>query len=152
MTLPIKPQSHVDRNLANIHIVMRARAERLVAALRGDRWEDSDGRTCRFEFFEGFRHPERQRHLITTTSNTKAGPWESAHQYGLAMDFVCRVINSHGFGEWSWGASHPWGKVAAHARACGLSVPLKWDLGHVQAPEFDELFGLVRKWQRNAAT
>ena len=46
------------------------------------------GRTkTRFEIFETFRTPMRQRELIAK-GVSKAGPFQSAHQFGLAVDFV----------------------------------------------------------------
>ena len=42
-----------------------------------------------FRAFEGYRSPSRQLALLQAVPPvTKARPWRSAHQYGLAVDFV----------------------------------------------------------------
>lgn len=89
-----------------------------------------------FEVFEAFRSPERQRYLYAkgrTTPGpivTKARPWSSYHQYGLAADFVLKIN-----GSWSWETT---GALGAHwdalheiGRRHGLE-PLSWELPHLQ--------------------
>jgi len=89
----------------------------------------------RFKPFEGYRSPVRQMHLLTVDKTTKAGPWESAHQYGLAVDFACRVIDKYGLGAgWSCPEDAPWQVLKSLARANGLDIPIEWDRGHVQHP------------------
>ena len=49
------------------------------------------GRTkTRFEIFETFRTPMRQRDLFKKGAS-EAGPFQSAHQFGLAVDFVPHI-------------------------------------------------------------
>ena len=71
--------------------------------------------TNRTEFllepFEGLRSPDRQAHLLTE-GTTKAGPWKSAHQYGLAVDFV----------KLSASDIHPMSSVALHSAFEGTGV------------------------------
>lgn len=81
----------------------------------------------RFEFFEGYRSPERQDYLFSITKTTKARPWQSAHQYGLAADFVPR----HN-GRWSWDGHHDYEFLKKAAREFGMDVPIAWDLCHVE--------------------
>ena len=57
-----------------------ALTEDLALAYQADRTE------FLLEPFEGFRSLDRQRHLLAE-GTTKAGPWESAHQFGFAVDF-----------------------------------------------------------------
>jgi hypothetical protein len=85
--------------------------------------------------FESYRTPSRQRWLIEHTTATKAGPWKSAHQYGLAVDFV-----PYRDGKWSWEEEpQTWTALRDHARTCGLDVPYLWDKVHVEHPLFNKL-------------
>ena len=89
-----------------------------------------------FEVFEAFRSPERQASLYaqgrTKPGNkvTKARPWTSYHQYGLAADFVLKID-----GQWSWDTSGAnaghWKALHEIARKYGLE-PLSWELPHLQ--------------------
>lgn len=140
--------NYVNRIVSDLNAIMIGRVERLITLLRADRWEDANGNECRYEFFEGFRHPARQADLIANTKNTKARPWESAHNYGLAADFAVRVSKRATVGydtEWSWSAEHPWGKVKQHAFTAGLVVPIKWDPGHVEHPLFPQILKIIRQ-------
>jgi len=89
-----------------------------------------------FRVFESFRSPERQRMLYAQGRTapgprvTKAQPWSSYHQYGLAADFVLFID-----GKWSWDDKGPrrkyWQRLHEIARAHGLE-PLSWELPHLQ--------------------
>ena len=96
----------------------------------------SDGPQCRFELFEGFRHPERQHYLLTVSKTTKARPWQSAHQYGLAADFAVAVYEDGEFTRWSWAENAPWPRLKVEALTVGLDIPIRWDFGHVEDPVF----------------
>lgn len=103
--------------------------------------------------FEGFRLPQRQVHLLTVTKTTKAGPWESAHQYGLAVDFAGIRIGQNGLvksGDWFWpNAEHVcWGELKSAARALKLDIPIAWDNGHVEHPAFRLLRDTMRDTSR----
>lgn len=99
----------------------------------------------RFEPFEGFRHPLRQHYLLTRTKTTKAGPWQSAHQYGVAIDFACRRIDEYGsLHGWFWPDLAPWDMLKERAIACGLAVPILWDKGHVVHPLWFEISKVVK--------
>ena len=56
------------------------------------------------QVFEGFRSPERQRVLYEQGRTapgkivTQSRPWQSFHQYGLAIDLVFKDKNN----KWSW--------------------------------------------------
>lgn len=93
-----------------------------------------------FKPFESYRMPERQLDLFAK-GTTKARPWRSAHQYGLAVDFVPFVPLSanRAVGEWSWRANHDYKFLAASARHCGLDVPISWDPCHVEHPIWKKL-------------
>jgi hypothetical protein len=93
-----------------------------------------------FRLFEGFRDPGRQQALLMDTRGvTKAGAWASAHQYGLAADFVPWVN-----GRFTWAVdAKVWDELKAAAELHGLAAPLKWDRAHVQHPLWEELRPLV---------
>lgn len=96
-----------------------------------------------FRIFETYRSPERQKQLYDQGRInqgkivTNARPWESAHQYGLAADFVPYVRagkpGTSGNGKWDWEAAsdRDWGFLASCAAEVGLSVPIVWDRPHV---------------------
>lgn len=87
--------------------------------------------------FEGYRHPERQNHLFSVEKTTKARPYESAHQYGLALDFAGRwITHENVIGAWFWpDSTHKcWDELKRRAAIEGLDVPIIWDRGHVQHP------------------
>lgn len=89
-----------------------------------------------FRVFETFRSPERQRNLYAQGRTapgdivTKARPWSSYHQYGLAVDFVLFID-----GKWSWRTDGQfrlaWERLHEIAREQNLE-PLSWELPHLQ--------------------
>ena len=89
-----------------------------------------------FELFEGYRSPERQRYLYEQGRTrkgriiTKAQPWQSMHQYGLAVDLVLKIGDA-----WSWRsdgifADH-WNTLALICEKYGLEG-ISWELPHFQ--------------------
>lgn len=86
--------------------------------------------------FETYRTPYRQALLIAEGDNTRAGPWRSAHQYGLAIDFVPYP--------WSWAEHHDWGWLDRRAREWGLRRPIPWDRAHIEHPIAADLLRLLR--------
>lgn len=83
-----------------------------------------------FRPFEGYRSVERQRQLFgQRPAVTKADAWQSAHNYGLAVDFVPWVD-----GKWTWlPADHPdWRILRQQAELRGLDNSLDWDRPHVE--------------------
>ena len=89
-----------------------------------------------FRLFEGFRTPQRQRDLFAQGRTapgdivTKAEPWWSYHQFGIAGDFVLYID-----GQWSWDDGGPrrkwWTRLHELARGVGLE-PLSWEAPHLQ--------------------
>lgn len=60
----------------------------------------------RFRLFETYRTPERQKLLKAKRPKvSNAGPWQSMHQYGLAVDFV---IDVKGVNPWAKGDRRGW--------------------------------------------
>lgn len=82
--------------------------------------------------FETYRSPERQNELFRK-KKTKAKAWESAHQYGLAIDFV-PVIDGKPF--WPAMNDDRWVVLNTLATECGLGNDIAWDPAHVYHPAF----------------
>lgn len=106
-------------------------------------YEAGDTKTL-FKPFETFRGPVRQLDLFAR-GTTKARPWKSAHNYGLAVDFVPFVPLSANrtVGVWSWAGDHDYKFLAATAVHCGLRVPIDWDPCHVEHPLWLKIRKLV---------
>lgn len=112
----------IDRDISNLHPVMREPVNRMVAMLA------SDG--LPFRLFEGYRSPERQETLYLQQPRvTNARGWASSHQYGLAVDMV-----GWEDGKWSWDLRLPWDDLGRVARTCGLVQPIRWDRPHIEHP------------------
>lgn len=93
-----------------------------------------------WQIFEAFRHPARQEWLLENTTSTKAGMWESAHQYGLAVDLVPRPA-----GNWSWAEGLHWDLMKKAAVSHGLRVPISWDKAHVEDARWPNVRRAVRR-------
>ena len=85
-----------------------------------------------FEFraFETYRTPQRQL-LVKGSGNSQATMFRSAHQFGLAVDFVPWTDERR----WHWDVEVQWwhvlkGKAIKH----GLDAPLSWDRAHIEHP------------------
>lgn len=86
-----------------------------------------------FRIFETYRSPEDQdREYAEGDSKLRAG--QSAHQYGLAADFV--PVDEDGdwyWPPWEWAG---WDALEVAARANDLLTPIEWDRPHVEVPEW----------------
>ncbi len=74
-----------------------------------------------FKIFETYRTPERQKFLRAKRPKvSNAGPWQSMHQYGLAVDFV---IDVKGVNPWSTKGEHRqwWTKLHESGNRQGLT-------------------------------
>lgn len=114
-------------NWDRIHPKARPAFEGLAAVLK-DQFETGQIKTL-FLPFEGYRAPERQNYLFHVKKTTKARAFQSAHNYGLAVDYVPFVK-----GDWSWDESHDWDALDFCARQRGLMRPIKWDRPHIEHP------------------
>ena len=94
---------------------------------------DSGRTPTLFKPFEGYRTPERQDYLFTVTKSTKAKGWQSAHNYGLAVDFVA-LSDPKNMSSWSWEGHHDWDTLREIANSVGLICAIKWDKPHVEHP------------------
>jgi len=84
--------------------------------------------------FKIYRTPQRQVEMLRT-GKSKAGPWSSAHQYGLAVDFVPYIR-----GSWSWTVPlTTWDHLREQAHKVGLLNDIEWDRAHVEHPAFAKL-------------
>jgi len=117
-----------DVDLVRVHPAVRQKFQSVLADLKALGHQ--------FEIFEAYRTPQRQAYLYAQGRTrpgpivTKAGPWQSYHQYGLAADFVLKIG-----GQWSWDTSGSlkaaWQALHAVADKYGLE-PLSWELPHLQ--------------------
>ncbi len=86
---------------------------------------------CRVMIFETYRNPARQLELFRK-GTSKALPFQSAHQFGLAVDYVPLTDR-----KWTWeppDPAHVWGTLRKEAEALGLWNGLDWDRAHVEHP------------------
>lgn len=84
----------------------------------------------KFYAFEGYRSPERQA-WVKEQGHSWVGPWKSAHQWGLAADFVPKLN-----GKWTWDAPDlEWGSLRMLAIRNGLRVPYDKDKAHVECTD-----------------
>lgn len=97
------------------------------------------------QVFETIRSPARQEELYRRGRDpeaadygrrvTNAQPYESAHQYGLAVDMVLFID-----GKWTWDLPRDkpgcWDLYHAIAKERGL-VPLSFEKPHIQVKAFD---------------
>ncbi len=119
-----------DHDIANLAPCARTSFRGLEATLK---------RATPFLLFEGYRSPEDQM-LMFRRGTSKAGPMESAHQFGLAADFVPYID-----GNWRWDVSKEvWDLLHVEATAMGLTAPLDWDKAHIQHPAWDRVRRVTR--------
>ncbi len=123
----MKP-THVIRSQRQLHEVFRTRLYHLL--------EDIVDRGLPFRVFESLRTPMRQRYLYskgrfgplaTKRIVTRAKPWQSMHQYGLAADIV---LYEDG---WTWRPGTEWMELRKLAQKNGLQT-LSFEAPHVQYP------------------
>jgi peptidoglycan LD-endopeptidase CwlK len=115
-------------DLALLHPVFRELVRAVLSDLENERLP--------FRVFEAYRSPTRQQHLFDQGRTrpgpiiTRARPWQSYHQYGVAADFV--LFEN---GRWSWDDTGErrawWQRLHAIGRQWGLE-PLSWEQPHLQ--------------------
>ena len=88
-----------------------------------------------FRAFEVWRSPSRQTKLFKE-GKSRARAWMSAHQYGLAVDFVPWTLDRG----WHWDPPKgAWDDLRKAATKCGIINDLDWDRAHCEHPWFREL-------------
>ena len=127
---PPAPNGSTGRDVdpAHLHPAVRGRVERVLARLAAER--------IPFRLFEGFRTPQRQQYLWDQgrvrpgAKVTNAQPWQSMHQYGLAVDLVLWEN-----GKWSWDDRGPkgawWKRLKQIGREEGLTS-ISWEAPHLE--------------------
>lgn len=131
-------RTHRREDMEFCHPLYREQFKALLADLRRSFMKGE--LTVPFEPFETYRGPERQRYLLELKKGvTAADMYQSAHQFGLAVDFVPKPN-----GSWSWDEKHPWGVLHAKAKVYGLTRPYSWDLAHIEAPIWADLRDTLR--------
>lgn len=112
----------VIRDTKWLHPLARAALEQAIIAAQS---------VAPVEAYETYRSPARQLELLTAPKpTTRAAPWHSAHQYGMAVDLALKVN-----GQWSWDISDT--TIAAIQSAVLSAVPnvhfpIKWDPLHCE--------------------
>lgn len=86
--------------------------------------------------FDGYRSPELQLDMVKRNVS-KAGPWQSAHNYGLALDFV--GWNPEAKWNWQPADSEDWKMIGIIATNAGMLRPITWDKPHVEHPLWTEV-------------
>lgn len=91
--------------------------------------------------FETWRHPSRQLYLLEEMRTTRARPFESAHQFGLAVDFV-----PWDNGRWHWPPVEDpcWAYLRARAHARGFENDIEWDRAHVESKRWTNVLEALR--------
>jgi len=108
----------------------------------------------KFELFESYRHPLRQNDVFAKGAS-KARQYSSAHQLGLAGDWVpyLSAVEAQALGErigervlpgWNWHSSHDWLFLRKSAQQVGLDVPMDWDRAHVEHPDWPILLEFMK--------
>lgn len=133
LTPPIAPPApqpglQIDRDPLKLHPIMRNAMEEVL--------RECEAEALPFKVFEAYRYPQRQSRLYQQGRGTpgpvvtRAKPWESYHQYGLACDFVL-FIN----GGWSWDAAgafaQHWTRLTEIGQMYGLEG-LSFEKPHLQ--------------------
>lgn len=135
----------INNNLSDLHPIFASRCIDLLADLT--RQYESGKTQCRFEVFESVRSPARQNHLFAA-KRSKATAWQSAHQYGLAADFVPRVVRRSDGREvagWTWDVPlSQWDILRATATKHGLVNSIPWDRAHVESG----MWSAWRSWMK----
>lgn len=120
---------HINRDFSLLHPKCKNNFQEFANYLSGE--------GSKFRMFEGYRSPIRQNYLFNQRPPvTKARAFESAHQYGVAADFVWFE-----HGQWSWDDDHPWEHLVDAARKFNLVVPITWDRGHIEAKDWQRYIG-----------
>jgi hypothetical protein len=142
LNLRVKIMHHRSEEIIrNLHPVCLQAFRKLTDDLERSH-EQSDAQFV-FRPFEGLRTPFRQEELFRKRPPvTYVGAWHSAHQYGMAVDFVPFNMRT---GRYTWDdAATDWMILRQAATARGLVNVLDWDRAHVEAPQWPEFLAAVR--------
>lgn len=133
--LLVKPDTIADLTL--LHPIAVSQFQELYKKLLAD--FKSKKTYSEFHPFETYRTAQRQRQLFKSTPRvTHADAFESAHQFGLAVDFIPKTK-----GNFNWANSEDWGYLHEAAISVGLSRPISWDKGHIEHPIWKKISKLI---------
>lgn len=127
-----------ESDILSLHPVMREPVSLMIKDL--EKAFTSGATLSNFKLFETYRSPSRQDKVFKDGAS-KARAWQSAHQFGLAADFAAVTVT----GSWNWDDAHDWNFLRQIAMKHGLRVPIAWDKGHVEHPDFDYMKMIVRQ-------
>lgn len=123
---PIALETNVNRQLGLLHPYIRNRAMDFERALM-DYYARMQMK-MELNIFETWRHPARQDYLFRQ-GYTKARAWQSAHQYGLAIDLAGKTKA----GAWTWALNEADIRTAQSiAKRFDLVAPIAWDPTHFE--------------------
>lgn len=130
----------IIRTTNELHPTIRGKAEGLHKHLI--RLHETGELKLRFEIFETFRLPSRQIDM-KAKGVSKAGAFASAHQFGLAIDFVpflsqqdARALGVRPGWYWPEITDEAWKVLKQTATLYGLHGPLAWDGSHIELPNW----------------
>ena len=136
-------RSNTKRQLQTLHPKFARRASVLYENLA--LMHEAGRLQFRLEVFEGFRHFSRQQGLVAE-GVSKAGVWQSAHNFGLAADFVpyldaeeARMLGRPAGWYWPKITDETWKILHEQAAIAGVAHPFSWDGPHIQLLNFDEM-------------
>lgn len=136
----------IIRSSAELHPLFRGPCEALYKDLT--RAHETGSLQLRFELFETFRLPSRQARMIAE-GVSKARPFQSAHQFGCAADFVpfltqkqAEALGTRSGWNWDQVPVEAWDFLAQRAKAYGIEQPIRWDRPHIELPGWRKKIGV----------
>lgn len=145
----------------DLHPIARTQFQELADFLtqRAVNAAEAGQRVAWFRPHMGYRSPGVQAELYaqgrtkTGAKVTNARAWQSAHQFGLAVDFVpWSPVGIGPLTKWDdtvkgrffWDDNADWTALKGAAQRFGLDCPIKWDRPHVEHPQWNVLREAIR--------
>jgi len=129
-----------------LHPIARAGFIGLASQLRKD--YDDGTAPCEFRIFECYRTPARQE-FVQRQGNSKATAFRSAHQYGLAVDFVPFEVGRGFF--WPDASDARLNYLRRVASAHKFLNDIPWDRSHVEHPLWAAIKAAMLFWPKTAS-
>jgi len=130
-----------------LHPVAREQFISLAADLR-KAYDDGNVRYD-FRIFETYRTPQRQE-FVNRKGNSKAQAFRSAHQFGLAVDYVPFEVGRGFF--WPDASDAGWNDLRRLASARKLMCDIRWDRNHVEHPMWLAVRQTMLHWRLETAS
>lgn len=153
--------THIHRDSVLLHPEARPLFQKFIGQLldaRRDRQINTH-----FRVFESYRSPLRQELLYAQGRGepgnivTNARAWQSAHNYGLAIDVVpyytkeeAESLNINGGRAgffWDHAPKEEWDFVHNLARSMGFEDRIPWDSPHIQHPLYNLVKETIDVWR-----